>query len=193
MDKHTIALAAYDPDWACQFEALKNVYALYLKDRIKSVEHVGSTAVPYLVAKPVLDIDLIITSEAKLQEVIEVLATLGYEFRGDQGIKDRYAFRANGSTTPNIGTDRTWPKHHLYCCIENSASLNNHITLRDALRNDPKLREAYRQLKKDLASRTNDIDVYIEGKSDFIANILLQNGFEATEVEDIFNQNLKKT
>ncbi len=70
MDKHTIALAAYDPDWAHQFEALKNVYTLYLKDKIKGIEHVGSTAVPYLIAKPVLDIDLIIASEAKLQEVI---------------------------------------------------------------------------------------------------------------------------
>jgi GrpB-like predicted nucleotidyltransferase (UPF0157 family) len=193
MDKDTIELETYNPNWAHQFEELKNVYTLYLKDLVKDVEHVGSTAVPHLVAKPILDIDLIISDEAKLQKVIEVLATLGYEFRGDQGIKDRYAFRANDNTTPNIGTHRTWPKHHLYCCIANSVSLNNHITLRNALGNDPELSAAYGRLKKELASRTNDMDVYIEGKSDFIANILLQNGFEVNEIKDIFNQNLKKT
>lgn len=192
MSKDKIEIAAYNPVWKDQFEELKNVYALYLKDIVEDIAHVGSTAVPGLAAKPVLDIDLIIDNENKLQKVISVLTGLGYEFRGDLGIKDRYAFRANGVTVPNIGTQQTWPKHHLYCCIANSVSLNNHLTLRNALRADPVLKMEYDQLKKDLANATTDIEVYIEGKSDFIAKVLLQNGLAVTEIEAIVQQNLKK-
>ncbi|KQC00678.1 GrpB family protein [Pedobacter sp. Hv1] len=192
MSKDKIEIAAYNPVWKDQFEELKNVYALYLKDIVKGIEHVGSTAVPGLAAKPVLDIDLVIDNETKLQKVISVLTGLGYEFRGDLGIKDRYAFRANSIATPNTGTHQAWPKHHLYCCIANSVSLNNHLTLRNALRADPTLRIEYDQLKKDLANATTDMEVYIEGKSDFIAKVLSQNGLAMSEIEDIIKQNLKK-
>lgn len=192
MGKGKIEITAHNSLWNVQFEELKNVYALYLKNIIKDIEHVGSTAVQGLAAKPILDIDLIIDNENKLQEVVSVLTGLGYEFRGDLGIKDRYAFRASTPTVPHIGTHQTWPKHHLYCCIENSVSLNNHLMLRDVLRNNPILRMEYDQLKTELAAHTDDMDVYIEGKSDFIAKVLLQNGLPMDDVEDIVNQNLKK-
>lgn len=187
-----IRIEEYNPMWKDQYEALKNVYSVYLGNSIQNIEHVGSTAVPNLAAKPILDIDLVIADEGKLQEVIPVLECLGYKYMGDMGIKDRYAFQAISELTPITGFDSIWPGHHLYCCLANSVSLSNHLLLRNALRKDTELAKEYAQLKKKLANTVNDIDSYVEGKSDFIAKILLQEGVLISDVGDIGFQNRKK-
>lgn len=146
MERNNIEVTVYNPLWPEQFEALKAIYAHCLGECIQGIEHVGSTSVPGLAAKPVLDIDLIITDEQQLREVTTRLVSLGYQFMGDLGIKDRYAFKAM-PTTPDTGTPKTWPTHNLYCCVQNSVSLRNHLALRDALRNDPELKAEYGALK----------------------------------------------
>jgi GrpB-like predicted nucleotidyltransferase (UPF0157 family) len=192
MESSRIEIEAYNPLWADQFEQLKALYNHYLKDSIKQVEHVGSTSVPGLAAKPILDIDLVIEEEQMLREVIPVLEQLGYTFMGDQGIKDRYAFRANAVTTPDTGTHKIWPKHHLYCCLESSISLKNHLIVREVLRTDPEVRTAYQRLKIELAQTAADIDEYVEGKSDFIVGILVRAGISEQDVQSITDQNKKK-
>src|SRR5262245_51865013 len=92
-----------------------------------TIEHVGSTAVPGLAAKPIIDMDVVIRSRSDLPAVITRLATLGYQHQGDLGIPDREAFR------PPPGL----PPHHLYVCLAGCAALRNHITLRDHLRSHP--------------------------------------------------------
>lgn len=188
-----IEIVSYNPEWPKQFELLKAVYTQLLGTLLLSLEHVGSTSVPGLAAKPVLDIDLVIVDAHQLQPIIPVLETAGYAFRGDQGIKDRYAFSAKSRLAPDTGSGQLWPAHHLYCCVANSTSLSNHILLRDALRRDAILREDYSILKKKLAiAAQGDIDKYVEGKSDFISNILRHEGLSANDVNNIIQQNRKK-
>ncbi|NIG55984.1 GrpB family protein [Chitinophaga sp. Cy-1792] len=188
-----ITVVPYQPEWPLQFAALAAVYRQALGPHILAVEHVGSTAVPGLPAKPILDIDLVIETEAQLPFVNAALEKLGYQFRGDLGIKNRYAYGRSSDNIPHTPEGRQWPAHHLYCCIKGAASLQNHLLLRDTLRNNQELKEEYARIKERLAATVNDdIDAYVEGKSDFIAKVLLQGGFHDDDISDIREQNRKK-
>lgn len=188
-----IIIEDYSQTWPLQFEAMKNVYEQLLGTLLQSVEHVGSTSVPGLAAKPVLDIDLVISNEDQLPAVIRILQHAGYLYRGDLGIKDRYAFKALNEHAPDNGTKQQWPAHHLYCCIAGSTSLINHIVLRNALRRDATLRSDYEVLKKKLAASVQgDIDAYVEGKSIFISEVLRSEGLSTEEIAHIILQNKKK-
>lgn len=101
---------------------------------------------------------------------------------GDLSIKDRYAFKPVSEWSPDDHSGTIWPKHNLYCCIQGSISLANHLLFRNALRTDPALAQQYGELKKSLALATTDIDVYIEGKSAFIARVLQHAGIPAEHV-----------
>lgn len=187
-----IAVLDYDPAWAVEFGELKQIVAAQLSGLILGVEHVGSTAVVGLAAKPVIDIDIIIDAVSQLNKIIPKLADLGYVFRGDLGIQDRYAFSATADYVPITPSGRKWIPHHLYCCVLGSPSLENHLILRDALRNNQTLANEYASLKKQLADfHPYDMDAYIEGKSSFIGQILKQGGMSQTKVDGIERQNRK--
>lgn len=158
----------YNEDWPRQFAALHQRLWPAVSHLATSIEHVGSTSVPGLPAKPVIDLDIVIPTRDCLPAITSALAALGYQHRGDQGIPDRDAYRL-------IEPVRT---QHLYVCPAGSLPLHNHLTLRDHLRANPTDRNAYAQLKFDLAQKfPNDIDSYIAGKTDFILNILAQYPF----------------
>jgi GrpB-like predicted nucleotidyltransferase (UPF0157 family) len=160
-----VIVVAYDPAWLATFAALRDLVAPVVGELAVGIEHVGSTAVPGLDAKPIVDIDVVIRHAEDFEEVAHRLATLGYEHLGDLGIIGREAFR------PPPGL----PRHHLYVCASGAAALQAHLTLRDALRDDPELAAAYAALKRDLAARyRDDRDSYAEGKSPFIAAVLLR-------------------
>lgn len=182
----------YNPTWPQQFKVLKEIYVRALGDHFFSIEHVGSTSVPGLAAKPILDIDIIVKDDAQLNQVIKRVSDLGYQFVGDLGIKDRYAFKAISDHSPENGTGDLRPQHNLYCCLEGSTSLDNHLHFRNALLADPALALEYAELKKRLASMTTDIDVYVESKSAFITSVLERAGISADHVRDIIAQNKKK-
>ena len=186
-----ISIVDYDPNWAQQFQDLKDVFNDVLKNDNVAIEHVGSTAVPGLASKPILDIDIIVDDENQLDEVITFLATLGYDFCGDMGIKDRYAFQPISDLSPFTAFSRIWPKHNLYCCIAGSISLQNHILFRDALRRSPKLAREYGALKATIALTTQDIAIYVESKSRFIANVLEREGLSEESINDVILQNRK--
>jgi GrpB-like predicted nucleotidyltransferase (UPF0157 family) len=159
-----VVIVPYDPAWAAAFELLRDLVAPVLGELAAGIEHVGSTAVPGLAAKPIVDIDVVIRHADDLGEVAQRLATLGYTHLGDLGIVGRDAFRAR----PEL------PRHHLYVCAAGSAALQAHLTLRDALRADPELAAAYGAAKRELAERfRDDRDSYAEGKTAFITSVLL--------------------
>jgi GrpB-like predicted nucleotidyltransferase (UPF0157 family) len=159
-----VIVVPYDPRWLQTFEDVRARIAPLLGDLAVGIEHVGSTAVPGLDAKPIVDIDVVVRREDDLAEAIRLLETIGYRHLGDLGIAGREAFRA----AP--GPER----HHLYLCAAGSAPLRAHLTLRDALRNDPELAAAYGALKRKLAERyRDDSDSYVEGKTPFITSVLL--------------------
>jgi len=172
----TIQVVPYDPEWPTVFLRLREQIWPAVCEVAIAFEHVGSTAVPGLAAKPVIDADLVIPSRDELPETITRLRTLCYEPLGDLGIADREAFREPAGT----------PRHNLYVCPEGSLALRNHLALRDHLRSHPEGVEAYGALKMGLATKFgHDIDGYVEGKSEFILSILSQHGFAAGELASV--------
>jgi len=169
-----IEIVPYDTRWPTQFEALRQVYVAALDGDTVSVEHVGSTSVPGLAAKPILDIDLVIPSRRDLAPAVRRLARLGYRHQGDLGIVGREAFSRDGADdVPRDGSGRQWPEHHLYVCAADSEELHRHLAFRDALRADPRLVEDYAALKRALAERfRHDRDAYSTAKTEFVQRVL---------------------
>ncbi|MXW26767.1 MAG: GrpB family protein [Dehalococcoidia bacterium] len=176
----TIEIIDYDPAWPDTFAGLSSALAAALGPLALRIEHVGSTSVPGLGAKPIIDIDVIIESPRLLPLVVEGLGTLGYSHEGDGGIPDREAFGRAGAMVPADGSGRVWPAHHLYVCPSGSEELQRHLRFRDYLRSHPDSAARYEALKRDLAHRhANDIDAYVAGKSAFVERILAVDGGEA--------------
>ncbi|MDB6124791.1 MAG: dephospho-CoA kinase/protein folding accessory protein, partial [Pedosphaera sp.] len=149
-----IIVENYNPEWVNHFEKIKKTIWKEVSDVAVSIEHVGSTSVVGLPAKPVIDIDIVISSLQELPGVIERLQKLGYKHRGNLGIEGRDAFYAPQGTI----------KHNLYVCLQGGLALKNHLLLRERLRKDPVARFQYGELKKSLALKFSDsIEEYIEG------------------------------
>jgi len=175
-----VQVVDYDPAWPRIFRRLKDQIWPCVRDVAVAIEHVGSTAVPGMAAKPVVDVDIVITSRTDLPLLMPCLGTLGYKHRGNLGIEDREVFKAPGNQ----------PAHHLYVCVQNSLALQNHIAVRDYLRNHRSEAEAYSSLKKRLAERfPHERERYVQGKTGFILSILEQCGFSAGQMDSIKRAN----
>jgi GrpB-like predicted nucleotidyltransferase (UPF0157 family) len=163
MTGQPVHIVDYDPQWPATFEHLRDQLTDALGGLALQIEHVGSTAVAGLAAKPIIDIDVVIRSRGDLPAIIGKLRPLGYQPEGDLGVPDREAF-----TTP-MGA----PPHHLYVCPADSAALARHLAFRDFLRTHPTTARAYGQLKRSLARqfRTDRVG-YTEAKTEFIEQVL---------------------
>lgn len=158
-----VTLVDYDPSWVERFGAIRDRLGPVLGDYAAGVEHVGSTAVPGMPAKDVVDIDVVIRRSEDLAFVVERLAEIGYVYLGDLGIAGREAF----------GAPLDWPRHNLYVCAIGAQELLRHLAFRDALRADGALAQQYAELKRELAARfPHDVDTYAEEKSPFIIGVL---------------------
>jgi len=156
--ENPVIILAYDPDWPGRFQSLRKRIADVLGDMAAAIEHVGSTAVPDLAAKPIIDIDVLLESETMLAAAIECLARLGYVHRGNLGVPEREAFRAADD-----------PPHHLYVCPPCSVEFRKHVAFRDYLRAHPKDAKIYGELKIVLAERfREDRSAYNSAKSEFV-------------------------
>ena len=172
----TIVVVEYDPNWPKVFEQLRLAIWPAVSDLTVSVEHVGSTAVPGLAAKSIIDISVVVPTVAEVPVAIDRLAVLGYVHRGNLGVEGREAFRAPASM----------PRHHLYLCPRDSLALRNHLAVRDRLRAHPELAKQYGDLKKRLAGQhSDDVDAYTEGKTEAILRILEAAGFRSDELGTI--------
>ena len=161
-----IVIADYDPGWAALFESLRATLSAALGELVSRIEHVGSTSVPGLAAKPIVDLDAILRSGGDREEAIARLARLGYLHRGNLGIAGREAFTLRGSG-PSPGA------HHLYLCDPASAEWRRHLLFRDALRADAALVAAYAALKWRLANlHLQDRDAYTAAKTEFVEAVL---------------------
>lgn len=159
-----VVVVPYSKQWKTDFEIIKQHLFPAVKDLIIGIEHIGSTSVKGLSAKPIIDIDVVIKDYSVFDTVVEGLATLGYIYEGNLGIKDREAFDYKGNAD--------LPKHHLYVCPEFSAELHRHISFRDYLRNHPEAVQKYSKVKEEGAKLFPDsIDDYIAYKSPFIEEI----------------------
>lgn len=183
-----IVVENYNPNWPNDFLKLKMFLAASVKKTAEAIEHVGSTSVPGLAAKPIIDIDIVVSNEQNMLAATQILKELGYEHRGNLGVEGREAFRLQDEILK-----ATFARHNLYVCYADAASLHNHLTLRDHLRANDKARDEYGKLKFELAQKfPNSIDDYGEGKTDFILSVLATSlRFDAEEQERIREANKK--
>jgi len=160
----TVTVVPYDARWADRFTQAAQELTGALGPAILAVHHVGSTAIPGLCAKPILDILVTIPDFERGLDLVPRLAQLGYEFRPDEEIPDRHYFRRRRAEL------RT---HHL--SLAEPASQHHRVTLafRDSLRADPALAMEYGALKLQLAERfPRDREAYIADKTEFVARVL---------------------
>ncbi len=163
MPSQPIIIANYDPAWPETFRTLSLRLSEALDPLARRIEHVGSTSVTGLAAKPIIDIDIVIPHEADLALATDRLAAIGYVYEGQKGIEGRHAFKP-----PN-----DLPKHHPYVCAEDNAELARHLAFRDHLRRSPDDVRAYADLKRALATRYGaDRDGYTDAKAEFVEAIL---------------------
>ena len=168
--KHVVVLP-YDEQWKQDFLMIKKELASVLGQLAMRIEHVGSTSVEGLSAKPIIDIDVVIKDYTVLEEVITALGAIGYRHEGDLGIAGREAFKYDGKDHLR--------KHHLYVCPEDSPELKRHIAFRDYLRTHPAAVREYSNIKVEGARKyPYDIDKYIEHKSPFIERIYKEIGVQ---------------
>ncbi len=168
-----IIVVPYDPAWPHRFAALRDEYSAALADAgvpVIAIEHVGSTSVPGLAAKPIIDCDIVVDA-AHVEEASEVLVRLGFRPLGELGIPLRWAFiepeRLRGTNT--------------YVAVEGSLSLRNHLAVRDILRRDPVLRDEYSAVKQRVGAVAADIEVYGRGKNAMVQKILAAAGLTDNE------------
>lgn len=162
----SIEVVDWSPEWADRFEEVAVVLRHALRDVASAeVEHVGSTSVPGLAAKPVLDVDVVV-DPADVPAAVRALESVGYEHRGDLGVTGREAFHAPGP-----------PRRNVYVCAAGTTNLRNHLAVRDVLRRRDDLRDAYADVKRALAAEPGmDIDTYLAGKSAVLQQVLEASG-----------------
>lgn len=160
----TVEVVPYDSRWAGLYRETEAELRARLGDAILGVHHVGSTAVPGLCAKPILDVLVSVEDLEASRALVPAIESLGYEFRPHEDIPDRHFFRRK------IAGGRT---HHLSLAEPGSRHHRETITFRDALLADPELAAQYARLKLDLARRfPRDRAAYIEGKTAFVRGVI---------------------
>ena len=164
MHTSKVTVLPYDSAWKTDFAKIASEIESALGDLIVGIEHVGSTSVVGMSAKPCIDIDAVIKDYSVFDTVVKRLEAIGYIHEGDLGIKDREAFKYTDK--PHLMA------HHLYVCPQYSAELHRHITFRDFLRKNPDAVRRYSAVKEKAAELfPNDIDKYIEYKSPCIEEL----------------------
>jgi GrpB-like predicted nucleotidyltransferase (UPF0157 family) len=161
-----VELAAYDPSWPGAFGAEVTRIEEALGGRARRIEHVGSTSVPGLAAKPVIDIQVSVDAVVPLEGYAEALAGIGYVHISlpDPG-DDVYPF---------FMRPPSWPSsHHVHLCELGGLEERRHLAFRDWLRENPEDRQAYEDLKRRLAAAVDESDpasvfAYSSGKTDFV-------------------------
>ena len=169
MNTRRVIVEPYDEAWARDFADIEAELRAALGELALGIEHVGSTSVRGLAAKPIIDIDVVIADASRLDEVIAALGRIGYRHEGDLGIPGREAFDYEGKAHLR--------RHHLYVCAQDSAELRRHLAFRDYLRAHPDAVQAYSRVKEEGAALyPNDIDGYIAHKAPFIEGVYREIG-----------------
>ena len=171
MRTNKVVVLPYDTAWQSAFEEIKRELEEAIGDFILGIEHVGSTSVEGMSAKPCIDMDVVIRDYSVFDEIVGRLGAIGYIHEGDLGIKDREAFKY--SDKPHLML------HHLYVCPQYSEELHRHVTFRNFLRNHINAVKKYSLIKEKAAELfPNDIDGYIQYKSPCIEELYRECGLK---------------
>jgi GrpB-like predicted nucleotidyltransferase (UPF0157 family) len=156
----------YNPEWPNWFLQLHALLGRTLAGHFYAIEHVGSTAVPGMTAKPIIDIDVVMR-DGQFERIQSYLAPLGYVHEGDLGIPGREAFKLTGALVASL------PSHHLYVLDRGAEELRRHLAFRHYLRSHSDEAQRLSEHKWQLAQRfDNDKERYIEAKAAMVQEIL---------------------
>ena len=158
-----VVVVDHDPAWAARFYALRRLLVETLGDAAVAIEHVGSTAVPGLPAKPIIDVDVVLADYSSAHELREALEAAGFRrtLAGDLADRQWYVRDEGGQRSCHLSL--TYPE---------SESLLSHLAFRDRLLTDPEALREYGDLKKRLAARQLGPEVYTEAKSEVIQRLV---------------------
>ena len=154
-----MVIEKYNPKWPEQFQTLKEFLEKYSTEYI-SIEHVGSTSIPGMNAKPIIDIDIVVENTAQFLRLKDELEKIGYVHEGDRGISGREAFD-HENVLVNID-------HHLYVCVKDNAELMRHLRFRDKLRANPEFVDEYNKIKEEILAKVgnDNREEYVQMKED---------------------------
>lgn len=171
MQTRRVVVLPYDAQWKTDFECIRQEIVAAVGELVVGIEHVGSTSVEGLSAKPCIDIDVIIKDESVFDLIVAGLQKIGYIHEGNLGIEGREAFRYTDK--PHL------QNHHLYVCPMGSRELHRHITFRNFLRNHPEAVKKYSAVKEEAARLyPDDIGKYMAYKSSCIEEMYVLCGLE---------------
>lgn len=190
-----INIVEYNPLWPIQFEGIRCELTFALEDFLHpdlfDIQHVGSTSVEGLAAKPIIDIDIIVPAEF-VMEATQALTSHGYTYAYERGGLDRMVFRYNKhklDSGASTSTEDGSPRRAVYLNKRNGAALANHVAFRSVLRSNEAMRKEYGELKFGLAKEIHSsIGAYGERKSAFILNALGRSGLSAEDIARINNK-----
>jgi len=162
-----VIVEPYNPEWPRWFLRLQTFLYRNLVGTYYAIEHVGSTSVPGLTAKPIIDVDVVLR-EGKFENARGRLIAAGYEYEGDKGVPGREAFRLK-----DAGLRAALPEHHLYVCEAGSEELRRQRAFRDFLRAHPEWVAKLSAHKLEVAARVgDDREAYQEAKAAMVDEIL---------------------
>ena len=163
MRTKSVVVEKWNPKWKDEFERIVDSLGEDVIYNSVKIEHVGSTSVEGLSAKPIIDLDIVIEND-KFEIIKRLLNDKGYKHEGDLGIEGREAFSYSGK--------EELMTHHLYVCPQDSKEFFRHIIFRNFLKNNPDLAAEYSNVKEQAAVLyPDDIDKYMEFKSKIIEKI----------------------
>jgi GrpB-like predicted nucleotidyltransferase (UPF0157 family) len=170
----------YNPEWVTQFEKIKAKLSDSLESIKVNIEHIGSTSIPNLAAKPIIDIDIIYYQDFDFQLIKTQLESLGYYHNGNQDVEGREVFKRNGMIKDEILDTIT---HHLYVCKHDCWELQRHILFRDYLRKHEIARNYYQNLKYQIAEEGNQDRKLYANLKQLKANSFIDYVIELSKIE----------
>lgn len=163
VEQRKVELVPHNPDWPMLAREEADLIQASLPEEILAVHHIGSTSIPGIKAKPILDFVVVVKDLDTLDQKVSHLTVLGYESKGERGIEGRRFF------SKDSGGSRS---HHLHAFQKDHPEIKRHLRFRDYLRTHPEAAQQYQELKERLAERyPNRSGSYTEAKSDFILSM----------------------
>ena len=164
LKRGVVILRDHNKEWSNLFDKEANLISSKISDYIVDIQHIGSTAIPGTIAKPIIDMAVAIDDLSDVKKIIPLLQKIEYEYRGEQGIPDRHLF---------VKGDEEFRTHHLHLMLNTSYEWKKHILFRDYLRQHPSEAKQYSELKKKLAAKFEfDREKYTNSKEEFILRII---------------------
>ncbi len=165
LNRYKVAVSESDSGWKSEYEKIASEIREATSHIEVQIEHIGSTSVPGLAAKPIVDVGILLCDCADFQSLEAALSSIGLIYRGDKGTEGGHL--CIRESAPEVRT------HHIHVYFKGAPEWGRYLTFRDRLRASTELREEYGALKRKLAEKyEDDRFAYTAGKTEFVQRVL---------------------